>query len=117
MFFELVRRNVLSAFLTRLGGVVFVVVFLHLPDGHRFITHRAQLYVTNTVALVKVKGPHIDGTLAAGREREGGGGKIILNLYGCMSIFHHLCNIIHSPVTADLCLLFHFSDLIQMLAV
>ena len=70
MFFELVRRNVLSAFLTRLGGVVFVVVFLHLPDGHWFITHRAQLYVTNTVALVKVKGPHIDGTLAAGRERE-----------------------------------------------
>ena len=89
MFFELVRRYILSAFLTRFGGVVFVVVFLHLPDGHWLITHGAQLNVTNTVALVEFKGPHIDGTLAAGRERGRGegreGGKIILNLYGCQS--------------------------------
>ena len=79
MFFKLVWWYALSAFLTRFGGVIFIVVLLHLSDGHWLVTHGAQVNVTNTVALVKVKGRHIDGTLAAE------GGEIILNLYAYQS--------------------------------
>ena len=48
--------------------MVLIVVLLHILDWDWFVTQRAQLDMTNTVALMKVKGAHIDGPFAGGAQ-------------------------------------------------
>ena len=68
MFFNLVWCYVLATLVARCGGVVLLVVFVHVFDGDCLLAHGAQLDVSNTVALMEIKGRDVNSPLAVWRE-------------------------------------------------